>query len=98
MRPIWINVIAIIIALSSLVMEGPTVQVDSLSESFQSVPLFESSALRNELSKATEKTVHIAQDFIPIVIIATFEHLTNNFLHYISIHSLVRQKEYFLLI
>jgi hypothetical protein len=100
MKFVWINVIAIIIAFSSVVLERPSVYSGSSSiiETLQSIPFLQSDVLRDVFSKHTEKTVRIAQDFFPIVTIADSECVTTTFFHYFPIYSQVRQKEYFLLI
>lgn len=99
MKFIWINLLAIVIALTSLVMEHPSVEsFDEQLTAISQLPIWQTDSLRNQEIKHSEKTIHIAQDFIPIVVIADFQNAHNDFHHYLPIYSLVRQKEYFLLI
>jgi hypothetical protein len=99
MRLIWINIIAIIIAISSLVVEKPSIQADfSLPSSLTLVPHFNSDILRNDSQQHQEKNLQIAQDFIAIVLIADSIDANEGFAHYLPLHNLNRQKEYFLLI
>jgi hypothetical protein len=99
MRVLWINVLALMIALTAFVSDGPAIQYDyEMISTLQQIPQFQTNALKNDSQKHHEKTVHIAQDFIPIVVIADGIDFVNTFIHYLPIHSLVRQKEYFLLI
>lgn len=99
MKLIWINILAIVIALTSLISEGPTVNFsfDQIT-SIHGIPLWESDALRNPTEKQSEKNHLIAQDFIPIVAIASEYDINEEFLFYLPLYNLHRQKEYFLLI
>jgi hypothetical protein len=99
MKVFWFNIIAIVIALSSVVVDRPSVEFTYKTlTTLQKIPLFQTDALKNDSRKHTEKTVHIAQDFIPVLVIADAPDYKKEFHHYLSIYSLVRQKEYFLLI
>ena len=99
MRLIWINLIAIIIAFSSLVVERPSVQPDfSLPASLSLESHLQFDDLRNDSLSHHEKSLSIAQDFIPIVVIADEPDADLGFFHYLPIYKLHRQKEYFLLI
>ncbi len=99
MKLIWINILAIVIALTSLISEGPTVNFsfDQMT-SLQSIPIWESNALRNPSEKQSEKNHLIAQDFIPIVAIAPQYDVHVSFDYYLPLYNLHRQKQYFLLI
>jgi hypothetical protein len=99
MRLIWINIIAMVIAISSLVVERPAFQADfSGHSSLTSFPFFQPEALRNDTQQHQEKTLQIAQDFMAIVVIADVPNVNQGFLHYLPLYNLHRQKEYFLLI
>jgi hypothetical protein len=99
MKLIWINLIAIVIAISSLVVERPAIEADfNLLSSITSIPHYQSDVLRNDSQKHQEKTLQIAQDFIPIVVIADVTDANEGFAHYLPLYNLHRQKEYFLLI
>ncbi len=99
MKPIWINILAIVIALTSLISECPTVNfsLNQLS-TIHEIPLWESDVLRNPSEKNSKKDHVIAQDFIPIVAIASEYDVRESFLFYPPSYNLHRQKEYFLLI
>jgi hypothetical protein len=98
MRLFWINILAIVIAFSSLLLQAPSVDFghDQLA-SIQANPSWQSDALKNPNEKNSEKSQYIAQDFTPIVVLADFQDFTG-FQYYIPIYNLHRQKEYFLLI
>lgn len=99
MRLIWINLIAIVIAITSLVVERPLIQADfSLPSSLIHASHLQSDILRNDSHNHQEKTLQIAQDFIPIVVIADPIDANEPFLYYLPLYNLHRQKEYFLLI
>lgn len=99
MKLIWINLLAIVIALTSLVMERPSIETytEQLSNIDQ-MPVWQTDSLKNQDLKQSEKTIHIAQDFIPIVMIADTQNFERDFIHYLPLYNLHRQKEYFLLI
>ena len=98
MKLIWINLIAIIIAISSLVVERPSIQADfSLPASLSHGSHIQTDLLRNDSQHHQEKNLLIAQDFMAIVVIAE-PNVNQGFFHYLPLHSLHRQKEYFLLI
>lgn len=99
MRLIWINIIAIVIALSSLVVERPAIEANfNLLSAITSIPHYQCDTFRNDAQKHQEKTLQIAQDFIPIVVIAEETNALEGFAHYLPLYNLHRQKEYFLLI
>lgn len=99
MKPIWINLIAIIIAITSLVIEKPSVEADfSLPASLSHIPHLQSDILRNDSQKHQEKYLQIAQDFMAIVLIAEMPDANEGFVHYLPLHSLHRENSYFLLI
>jgi hypothetical protein len=99
MKSIWINIFAVVIALTSLTSEGTSVNFSSEQmSSLQSIPLWESDALKNPTEKQSEKNHVIAQDFFPIVIIASQFDSSDSFHFYLPLYNLHRQKEYFLLI
>ena len=99
MRLIWINIIAIVIAFSSLVVEKPSIEADfNLLSAITTIPHYQSDALRNDTQKHQDKTLQIAQDFIPVVVIAEITDANEGFSHYLPLYNLHRQKEYFLLI
>lgn len=99
MKLIWINILAIVIALTSLISDRPTVNFSSDQiASLQSIPLWQSDALKNPSDKNSEKNHLIAQGFIPIVAIADEYDVNVSFAYYLSLYNLHRQKEYFLLI
>lgn len=99
MRLIWINIIAIVIAISSLVVERPAIEADfSLPSSLSQISHIQSDILRNDSQKNQDKNLQIAQDFIPIVVIAQEQDANQGFAHYLPFYKLHRQKEYFLLI
>lgn len=99
MKLIWINVLAIVISLSSLLSDGPSVNFnyDQIT-TIQNIPLWHSDALKNPSEKNTEKNHLIAQNFIPIVVISHGHVDAGSFHYYLPLYSLNRQKEYFLLI
>ncbi len=99
MKLIWINLIAIIIAISSQVVEKPSIQADfSLPASLSHESHIQSDLLRNDSQHHQDKNFQIAQDFMAIVVIADELNVNHGFAHYLPLHSLHRQKEYFLLI
>ncbi|WP_408097627.1 hypothetical protein ACJVC5_01565 [Peredibacter sp. HCB2-198] len=99
MKLIWINFLAIIIAITSVVVDLPAVEFNSEQLSgIHQASSWQSDSLRNSELRHSERTVHIAQDFIPIVLIAESVGSSAEFIHYLPIYSLARQKEYFLLI
>jgi hypothetical protein len=99
MKLVWINLIAIIIAISSLVVERPSVEVNVANlTAITAVPHVQTDPLRNDTQKHQEKTLQIAQDFIAIVVIADAPNANEGFSHYLPLYNLHRQKEYFLLI
>ena len=99
MRLIWINIIAIVIAISSLVVERPSIETDfSLPASLTQISHLQNDILRNDSQKKEAKNYQIAQDFIAIVVIADAPNANKGFYHYLSLYNLHRQKEYFLLI
>lgn len=100
MRRAWIYLIAFFIGLSALIAEKPFLRADfnQISETLQSAPLLQNTALKDEVKHRHEKTMYIAQDFIPFVLIANALNPNVDFVHYIPLFNLLRQKEYFLLI
>jgi hypothetical protein len=99
MKPTWISIIAIFILISHLMGQNPLVKADfSGPTMLQSIAHFQTVPLQNNSHKFQDKTLHIAQGFFPIVVIAEITNALEGFAHYISIHKLYRQNEYFLLI
>lgn len=99
MKFFWVHVLAFLIAMSSLAAEAPIVEfeIDELSSVAQ-LPYWQTSALINSSKKHAEKNFPLAQDFIPILLIAETPDSNQGFVHYLPLYDLVRQKEYFLLI
>ena len=93
------SLFAILIAISAINVETPSVEggFEAIS-SIQQVPFFVSTALSNDSKKNSEKTLHIAQDFISVLLIADALNPNLEFVHYLPLYNLLRQKEYFLLI
>lgn len=99
MKFAWMHILAMIVAFSSLVLDTPAITYDDKELSFISeVPQFFSNALKDDTKKHSEKTLHIAQDFIPILVIAAPLNHNNSYTHYLPIYGLFRKKRYFLLI
>lgn len=99
MKLIWINLIAIIIAISSLVVERPAVEADfSLPASLTQFSHLQADSLRNDSQKNESKSHQIAQDFIAIVVIADSLDANQGLIHYLPFYDLNRHKDYFLLI
>jgi|GEM_PF-6212377 len=71
---------------------------DNESSSLSALPILHLNPLRSPTGKSELKLHYIAQDFIPIVHIATVNYVAASFRHYLPIHSYEKEKEYFLLI
>ncbi|WPU64644.1 hypothetical protein [Peredibacter starrii] len=99
MRFIFINLLAFVITLTSVIIDSSSVEFHSEQLSgIHQASSWQTDSLRNTDHKHSERTVHIAQDFIPIVVIAESVSADIDFLHYLPIYGQARQKEYFLLI
>lgn len=99
MNHLWMKVLIFIIGLSAIVVEKPFIQGSFAHlEVLQAVPLFQTTALQNHGDKKSENKIHIAEDFIPIVLIADYYDPSLSFVHYIPIYNLYRERTYFLLI
>jgi len=99
MRLIWINILAVVIAISSLVVERPSIQADfSIPSSLSSIPHLDSDILRNDSQTSQQKSIQIAQDFIAIVVIAEATDANHGFLHYLTVYNLKRRKDFFLIV
>jgi len=101
MRSNWIIVFAFIIALTSgaIDLRGTVVfEQDQVESAPQLKSNWESDSLYHQGERYNKDTHVIAQDFIPIVVIAEAYDLNRHFNFYFPIYNLYRQKEYFLLI
>lgn len=99
MKLIWINILAIVIALTSVISEVPVVDFQSdLMTSIQQVPSCASDCLRNPHENLTQGNHFIAEGFIAIVLISDHSEPSQTFDHYLPLHGLNRTKEFFLLI
>jgi hypothetical protein len=102
MNLIWLKLIAVLIAVSSLVVDlhGPvSYEGVNLDSETQLKSLWEVGTMFYAQSERHSKTTHvIAQDFLPIVVLAEPTDAKSNFHHYLPLYDLHRQKKYFLLI
>lgn len=99
MQFLWINFLAILIAFSTMVISGPEMKVFSAeSDYYEAVPVSHHSPLRVPSNKSDGQLSYIAQDFIPIVAIATFDYQIRNYSYYLPFYSRYHEKDFFLLI
>lgn len=99
MRSIWIHLLALVITMTSVVMEVPVIDfnLDQMA-SLQTIPSWETDSLRNPTEKIGERNHIIAEDFMPIVLIAEAQDFSYEFNHYLPLYRLYREKDFFLLI
>lgn len=101
MRSSWIVFLSFIIVLTSAVVD-PRGSVYFESEQMTSAPQFQDAFDSDSLYSANDrfgKNSHvIAQEFIPIVIIADAFDYSHHFNYYLPLYELSRKKDYFLLI
>lgn len=99
MRFVWINIIAVIIAISSLVVERPAISCDfTATKSLTQIPHFSIEVLRNDSHQQQKNSLHVAQDFIPIVVLAYETNANHGYIHYISLFEQSRTNHHFLLL
>ncbi len=102
MNYIWLNLIAVFIAISSLVVDlrgSVSYEGVNLEAETQLKSLWEEGTMFYAQSERNSKTTSfIAQDFVPIVVLAEPTDAKANYHHYLPLYDLHRQKEYFLLI
>jgi hypothetical protein len=101
MKSFWILFLIVVMTASSLSVRRPDVieKAQTTTErTFEQVPEWDSDVLTRDSQKHSEKTVQIAQDFIPIVVIADEIDSEQNYSHYLPLYRLHRLKDYFLLI
>jgi hypothetical protein len=101
MKSAWIILITFIIGFTPM-MTDLRAPVSFAQDALASDPALKCCLLDHAIPNGTErftKNSHlIAQNFIPIVVIAYEHDLNNHFTHYLPLYDLNRQKEYFLLI
>lgn len=99
MRLIGLHILAIFIALTSVVSEGPTLDFyhEQIAQ-IQSNDSWEVNSLSYNAQKHTGEKSVIAQDFVPIVLISDHSQPLPIFDHYLPIYVQYQIKEYFLLI
>jgi hypothetical protein len=99
MRSIWVTIFAFIIAVTSIVIDF---RLDDFSHeeisSIDVVQAWQVDDLIHPGKKVSDNNLFIAEDFIPIVIIAEAQDSEQSFNHYLPVYQLQRQKEFFLLI
>ena len=100
MRSIGILFFAFMIALIGIVGEHKDARSIQFNESstLEILSGLSSEPLQSLADKVQQKQQHIAQSYIPFIILADFSLLNSQFDHYLSLYNLVRGKEYFLLI
>ncbi len=102
MNFIWLNLFAVLLAVSSHVVDlrdSVSYQGVNLDAETQLKSLWEEGTMFYAQSERHSKSTHvIAQDFLPIVVLAEPTDAESNFHHYLPLYDLHRQKEYFLLI
>lgn len=99
MKPFWLNVLIFVIGLSAIVVEKPFLQgTFAHLEALQTVPVFQTNAIQNQHDNKYEKSLHIAEAFEAIVLLADFSMPAQAFFHYLPLYSLNRIKDFFLLI
>ncbi len=102
MNFLWLNLIAVLIAVSSLVVDlrgSVSYEGENLTAEAQLKSLWEEGTMFYAQSERQSKSTHvIAQGFFPIVVLAEPTDAEANHLHYLPLYDLHRQKEYFLLI
>lgn len=101
MKTLWITVVAFVIAVSAAAMDmRGTVffETDQLTSGPQIKDVIQTESFYSVTERYSKDSHLIAQDFMPIVIIAESSDLTHHFAHYLPLYDLNRQKEYFLLI
>lgn len=99
MNLIWINILAIVIALTSVFTEVQAVdfELDQMT-TIKHSPYCSSDNLRNPHENLSQTTHFIAEGFIAIVLISDHSEPEKIFDHYIPTHGLNRTKEFFLLL
>jgi hypothetical protein len=101
MKSLWIIFFTFLIGLTSVIADlRGTIELtdDKISSASAFKSSWESGALARTEERYSKESNYIAQDFIPIVLLADTQIFKPNFIHYISLYRLYRQKEYFLLI
>lgn len=93
------NILCLLIFVSSVVMDGSPLKYEFHGEaSLIERPLIQPDTLKNDSKKSYSSHHVIAQDFIPIILIAETIVTNLDYLHYLPVYRSARQKEYFLLI
>lgn len=99
MRSLLIGLFAVLIALTSIAIEVPSFDFsDTKITSIQTEPTWQSDFLLNPGKKLSGKTHIIAENFIPMVLIADELDADQLFYHYLSFFKLHQIKEFFLLL
>lgn len=99
MKGLWLVFFAFIIALTAAIVEVPVMNFSSdQMASVSTISDWETGKLYHQTNKFHENTYLIAEDFIPIVVLAEDQDPDQNFLYYLPLYYLSRQKEFFLLI
>ena len=101
MRLFWLNFLAVIItAVSFQVIDQRCIDYHSVDQigAISGVATWDLNPLKEADHKSSLKQHYIAQDFIPIVTIASSYPHSKDFVHYLPIYNLTREKNYFLLI
>lgn len=93
------NILILLIGLSAIMSEKPSLEeAYAHLDAVQKVPLFLDNDVKNNNETNLDKKFYIAEDFIPIVLIAESVDLSQAYIHYLPIYNLHRKKEFFLLI
>lgn len=101
MRLMLINLIALIISVSALHVSANADLSFSKdgSDTLSSLPLLDMEPIRNPGSNRSHEIEIFSENLTEAdLYLAAFTYKTNDFLHYLPIYSLYREKAYFLLI
>lgn len=99
MNVIWINILAIVIALTSSITEvkGVDFHYDQMT-SIQHCPQSASDFVRDPHENLSQGNHFIAEAFIPIVLLSDHSEPEIIFDHYLPLNGLFRTKDFFLII
>jgi hypothetical protein len=101
MRTFWLNFIVVVMTVASFQfieqVNFSNFSADEI-ESLSAIDGWGLSSLKEADCKTNLNHSYIAQNFIPIVTLAQTEITSIDFDHYLPVHNLIGEKDYFLLI
>jgi hypothetical protein len=101
MKTFWLNFIVMVMTVASFQFLDHRNSSDFSSDKIETLSAIDDwnlNTLKEADSKSGLKHSYIAQEFISIVALTQSQSTSIHFGHYLPIHNLIREKDYFLLI